>query len=89
MASSSGSVSPRKRTCSALFPESPPPPTSLVLEAGNYSSKILSGLDGLRETGDLCDYTLLAEGKTLRVRGSIHVQVRTVGWAAKFTNWGM
>ena len=58
--------SPRKRTCSALFAP-PPVPTEVILEAQNYSSKILTGLELLRESGDLCDYTLIADGNEFKV----------------------
>ena len=66
MASGTTSCSPRKRTCSALFAP-PPVPTEVILEAQNYSSKILTGLELLRESGDLCDYTLIADGNEFKV----------------------
>ena len=66
MASATQSCSPRKRTCSALF-AAPPVPTQLILEAENYSNKILGGLELLRESGDLCDYTVIAEGQEFKV----------------------
>ena len=66
MATATQSCSPRKRTCSALF-AAPPVPTQMILEAENYSSKILTGLNLLREGGDLCDYTVIAENQEFKV----------------------
>ena len=74
MASGTSSCSPRKRTCSALF-AAPPVPTEVILEAQSYSNKILNGLELLRESGDLCDYTLIAEGNEFKVRSENKILV--------------
>ncbi len=50
-----------------LFPQ-PPAPTQIVLESSGFSSKILNGLALLRQGGELCDYTLVAENQEFLVR---------------------
>ena len=67
------SLSPKKRTCSSTWVESPEAVTAMTLQAANYSNKILDGLNELRAAGQLCDYTLAADDKALQVHRAVMV----------------
>lgn len=73
------SISPRKRNlgCLEMFPVSDSTPTSAVLESPNYSGHILQGLNKLRSSDMLCDYTLMAGGCSLRVHRAVMVISRS------------
>lgn len=60
----------RKRHCSAPQDSAS---TFALLTTHEYASKILSGLDHLRESGLLCDYTLIAGGLELHVHRVVMV----------------
>ena len=67
-------LSPRKRSCVALFPSVPQTPTALLLDSPNYSGRILAGLNELRQTSMLCDYTLSADDVEMKV-GTKHTRI--------------